>query len=165
MQGAQTRRARGHPGVARPAGLRPGVVGVSPYRTTPRTTPATNRVSDQHRQRVVAAGLLNTGFEITGPLSYLEALGVLAGVVGVHELGHFSAAALQSIYVKKFAVGFGPILFSYKDESDPNSVEFSLRAIPLGALDGCSSFCLRSLSLVSLVSLVIARCHLCLCVV
>ena len=113
-------------------------------------------MSDQHRQRVVAAGLLNTGFEITGPLSYLEALGVLAGVVGVHELGHFSAAALQSIYVKKFAVGFGPILFSYKDESDPNSVEFSLRAIPLGALDGCSSFCLRSLSLVSLVIALIA---------
>ena len=80
----------------------------------------------------MAHGLLNTGFEINGTLSYLEALGVLAGVVGVHELGHFSAAALQSIYVKKFAVGFGPILWKYKDESDPNSVEFSLRAIPLG---------------------------------
>ena len=74
------------------------------------TPGVTGKASDQHRQRVVAAGLLNTGFEITGPLSYLEALGVLAGVVGVHELGHFSAAALQSIYVKKFAVGFGPIL-------------------------------------------------------
>ncbi len=80
----------------------------------------------------MARGLLNTGFEINGPLSYLEALGVLAGVVGVHELGHFSAAALQNIYVKKFAVGFGPILWRYKDEREPNSVEFSLRAVPLG---------------------------------
>ncbi len=88
--------------------------------------------SSGNRRSHVARGLLNTGFEINGPLSYLEALGVLAGVVGVHELGHFSAAALQNIYVKKFAVGFGPILWKYKDESDPNSVEFSLRAIPLG---------------------------------
>ena len=88
----------------------------------------TNKARGTH----VARGLLNTGFEITGPLSYLEALGVLAGVVGVHELGHFSAAALQNIYVKKFAIGFGPVLWGYKDERDPNSVEFSFRAIPLG---------------------------------
>lgn len=77
-------------------------------------------------------GLLNSGFDLTGPQSYLEALGVLAAVVGVHELGHFSAAVGQNIYVKKFAIGFGPVLWKYKNEAIDNSVEFSLRAIPLG---------------------------------
>eukprot|EP00890_Picochlorum_soloecismus_P002105 jgi/Picsp_1/2896/NSC_01121-R1_protein len=73
-------------------------------------------------------GLLGSGFDVSGPGSVLEALGVLAAVVGVHELGHFSAARLQNIHVKKFAIGFGPVLWKYSGRE----VEYSLRAIPLG---------------------------------
>ena len=73
-------------------------------------------------------GLLGSGFDVSGPGSVLEALGVLAAVVGVHELGHFSAARLQNIHVKKFAIGFGPVLWKYSGKE----VEYSLRAIPLG---------------------------------
>ncbi|KAI8103020.1 hypothetical protein M9434_005808 [Picochlorum sp. BPE23] len=73
-------------------------------------------------------GLLDSGFDISGPGSVLEALGVLAAVVGIHELGHFSAAKIQNIHVKKFAIGFGPVLWKYKGRE----VEYSLRAIPLG---------------------------------
>lgn len=93
-----------------------------------------SRVCQTQQRHVCRAvgGLLNSGFDITGPQSYLEAIGVLAGVVGVHELGHFSAAVGQNIHVKKFAIGFGPVLWKYKNEADANSVEFSFRAIPLG---------------------------------
>lgn len=73
-------------------------------------------------------GLLDSGFDVSGPGSVLEALGVLAAVVGIHELGHFSAAKIQNIHVKKFAIGFGPVLWKYKGKE----VEYSLRAIPLG---------------------------------
>lgn len=73
-------------------------------------------------------GLLGSGFDVSGPGSVLEALGVLAAVVGVHELGHFSAARLQNIHVKKFAIGIGPVLWKYSGKE----VEYSLRAIPLG---------------------------------
>ena len=43
-----------------------------------------------------------------------EALLVLASIVFVHECGHFYAARLQNIYVKKFAIGFGPELIKYE---------------------------------------------------
>lgn len=77
---------------------------------------------------VAGGGLLGSGFDLKGPESVLEAVGVLAAVVGVHELGHFSAARLQNIHVKKFAIGFGPVLWKYQAKE----VEYSLRAIPLG---------------------------------
>jgi membrane-associated protease RseP (regulator of RpoE activity) len=76
------------------------------------------------------AGLTSAimGFDIRGPESVLEALGVLAAVVGVHELGHFTAARLQNIHVTKFAIGFGPPLITYQG----GEVEYTLRALPLG---------------------------------
>ena len=77
---------------------------------------------------VAGAGLLGSGFDISGPESVAQALGVLAAVVAVHETGHFLAARLQGIHVSKFAVGFGPTLFRYQGKE----VEYSLRALPLG---------------------------------
>lgn len=73
-------------------------------------------------------GLLGTGFDLEGPGSVLEALGVLALTVTVHELGHFVAARGQNIHVTKFAVGFGPIVWKYQGKE----VEYSVRALPLG---------------------------------
>ena len=74
------------------------------------------------------AGILGSGFDLKGPESVLEAIGVLAAVVGVHEAGHFLAARLQNIHVTKFAIGFGPPLLRFTR----NEVEYSLRAFPLG---------------------------------
>lgn len=61
-----------------------------------------------------AAGVLGSGFELQGPSSVLEALGVLASIIAVHEWGHFTAARLQGIHVTQFAIGFGPPLISFK---------------------------------------------------
>lgn len=77
---------------------------------------------------VAGGGLLGTGFDVAGPGSVLEALGVLAAVVGVHETGHFTAARVQGIHVNRFAIGFGPSLIEFKR----GEVEYSLRALPLG---------------------------------
>jgi hypothetical protein len=60
------------------------------------------------------AGLLGSGFDLQGPGSTLQALGVLAAIITVHECGHFLAAKLQGIHVSQFAIGFGPPLIKYK---------------------------------------------------
>ena len=65
-------------------------------------------------------------------MSTLAAIGVLAILIFVHELGHFSAARLQGIYANKFSIGFGPILLKYQGKQ----TEYSLRALPLGGFVG-----------------------------
>lgn len=72
------------------------------------------------------------GFNIEGPQSVLEALGVLAAIITVHECGHFLAAYLQNIHISQFSIGFGPALFKLQGKK----VEYSLRAIPLGGFVG-----------------------------
>ncbi len=47
-------------------------------------------------------------------LSWLIAIGVLALLIVVHELGHFAAARWQSIHVNRFSIGFGPALAKYQ---------------------------------------------------
>lgn len=61
----------------------------------------------------------------------LIAILVLAIIVLIHELGHFTVAKLSGIEVKEFAIGFGPKLLSkkYKD------TVYSIRAIPLGGFN------------------------------
>ncbi|MCT0255162.1 MULTISPECIES: RIP metalloprotease RseP [unclassified Synechocystis] len=61
-------------------------------------------------------------------LAALAAIGVLAVLIAVHELGHFAAARLQGIHVTRFALGFGPPLLKYQGPE----TEYSIRAIPLG---------------------------------
>jgi membrane-associated protease RseP (regulator of RpoE activity) len=65
-------------------------------------------------------------------MSVLVAIGVLALLVFVHELGHFAAARLQGIYANKFSLGFGPVLWKYQG----SQTEYALRAIPLGGFVG-----------------------------
>ena len=65
-------------------------------------------------------------------MSTLAAIGVLAILIFVHELGHFAAARLQGIYANKFSIGFGPILLKYQGKQ----TEYSLRALPLGGFVG-----------------------------
>ncbi|MEM7772043.1 MAG: RIP metalloprotease RseP [Cyanobacteria bacterium P01_E01_bin.6] len=65
-------------------------------------------------------------------MSVLAAISVLALLIVVHELGHFMAARLQGIHVNRFAIGFGPIVWSYQGKE----TEYSIRAIPLGGFVG-----------------------------
>ena len=60
--------------------------------------------------------------------SPIGAISVLAGIVTVHEFGHYLAARSYNISVDEFAVGFGPKLGGFKAFGN----EFNLRALPLG---------------------------------
>ncbi|MEB3234293.1 MAG: RIP metalloprotease RseP [Cyanobacteriota bacterium] len=65
-------------------------------------------------------------------MGVLSALAILAGLIVVHETGHFLAATLQGIRVSSFSIGFGPVLL----ETRVRGVQFALRAIPLGGFVG-----------------------------
>ena len=65
-------------------------------------------------------------------MGVLSALAILAGLIVVHETGHFLAAVLQGIRVSSFSIGFGPVLL----ERHVRGVQFALRAIPLGGFVG-----------------------------
>ncbi len=69
---------------------------------------------------------------ISGILFALPAIAVLALLIIVHELGHFTAARLQGIYANKFSIGFGPVLWKYQGPE----TEYALRAFPLGGFVG-----------------------------
>ena len=59
-------------------------------------------------------------------------IAALALLIVVHESGHFLAARLQGIYVNRFSIGFGPILWKYQGKE----TEYALRAFPLGGFVG-----------------------------
>ncbi|XP_039131122.1 probable membrane metalloprotease ARASP2, chloroplastic [Dioscorea cayenensis subsp. rotundata] len=105
----------------------------SPYLLRPLLFP-TRRRRHRHRHRILllrprASHLLSA---LDSAPSVLEASAVLAAIIVVHELGHFLAASLQGIHVSKFAIGFGPVLARFVS----GSVEYSLRAFPLGGFVG-----------------------------
>jgi len=56
-------------------------------------------------------------------------LAVLA-VVGVHEYGHFIVARWCGVGVRKFAIGFGPALWSRR--SPKTGIEYTINCLPLG---------------------------------
>lgn len=58
---------------------------------------------------------------ITSPLASLS---VLAFVILIHELGHFSAARSFNINVDEFSVGVGPKLFGFKRNVDTGKISF-----------------------------------------
>jgi membrane-associated protease RseP (regulator of RpoE activity) len=61
-------------------------------------------------------------------MGVLTALLILAGLIVVHEAGHFLAATWQGIRVSGFSIGFGPVLLQRRRRG----VLFALRALPLG---------------------------------
>jgi membrane-associated protease RseP (regulator of RpoE activity) len=65
-------------------------------------------------------------------MSVLAAIAVLAVLILVHELGHFTAARSQGILVNRFSLGFGPILWKYQG----SQTEYAIRAFPLGGFVG-----------------------------
>lgn len=101
----------------------------------------------------ISSALPSIPTSITSPLG---SVAVLALVILIHELGHFSAARSFNINVEEFSVGVGPKLFGFtrnvvtgkidfRDKSkssedmeeedaaeNSDEIEFNLRAIPLG---------------------------------
>ncbi|MDD5262256.1 MAG: RIP metalloprotease RseP [Methylacidiphilales bacterium] len=71
-------------------------------------------------------------------MNTLEILGIIGSVIGAfvvfsvtvaaHEWGHFLAARMTGLYIQRFAIGFGPKVFSFKR----NGVEYCINWIPLG---------------------------------
>src|SRR5215831_10138609 len=58
-------------------------------------------------------------------LSFAVALGVL---VFVHELGHFMVAKKIGVFVERFSIGFGPVVFARRR----GETEYAVSAVPMG---------------------------------
>ena len=58
----------------------------------------------------------------------LASVAVLAFIVLIHELGHYSASKFFGVAVEEFSVGFGPKLLGFRMWGN----DFNLRALPLG---------------------------------
>lgn len=61
-------------------------------------------------------------------LYFLIALFVLAIMIFIHELGHYTAGRLLGFKILDFSIGFGPALFKFKKKD----ITYALRAVPLG---------------------------------
>jgi len=59
----------------------------------------------------------------------IEIILVFAGLMFIHELGHFIFAKKAGILVREFSLGLGPKLFSIKK----GETQYSLRILPFGA--------------------------------
>lgn len=59
-------------------------------------------------------------------IAFLIAISVL---VAVHEYGHFWVARRCGVFVERFSIGFGPVIWRCKDKL---GTEYALSAIPLG---------------------------------
>ena len=64
-------------------------------------------------------------------ISIIKIIIVFGIIVGMHEGAHFLMAKKNNIYVKEFAIGFGPKVFS----KEKNGTLYTLRAIPLGGFN------------------------------
>lgn len=61
-------------------------------------------------------------------VTFLLFVGTILVLVGTHEAAHFLAGKLLGVYVKEFAIGFGPKLFSFTRRG----TRYSIRVIPFG---------------------------------
>ncbi len=61
-------------------------------------------------------------------LSWLWVAIGLGLVIFFHELGHFAVAKWCGVFVERFSIGFGPILWSFKK----GDTEYALSAVPFG---------------------------------
>ncbi len=64
-------------------------------------------------------------------MSVLAAIGVLAVLIFVHELGHFWQPDFRA-FTQQFSIGFGSVLLRYQGKE----TEYAIRALPLGGFVG-----------------------------
>lgn len=81
--------------------------------------------TSRHRTRLTPLQASPLTALLSSPLASLV---ILAGIVLVHESGHYLAARSFGIEVEEFSIGVGPKLFGFTAFGD----EFNLRALPLG---------------------------------
>jgi len=61
-------------------------------------------------------------------ITFLIFVGTILVLVGLHEAGHFFTAKAFGVYVKEFAIGFGPKLLAVRGKE----TRYTIRAIPFG---------------------------------
>ncbi len=61
-------------------------------------------------------------------MTFLVFAGSILVLVGIHEAGHFFMARAFGVFIKEFAIGFGPKLFAVRGKE----TVYSLRLIPFG---------------------------------
>lgn len=59
---------------------------------------------------------------------FLIAVLVIAALIAIHELGHYTAGRLLGFKILDYSIGFGPAIFKIKKKD----ITYALRAIPLG---------------------------------
>ena len=73
-----------------------------------------------------------TALQAASPLTVLSSpagsLAILAGIILVHESGHYLAARALGMEVEEFAIGFGPKVVGFNALGN----DFTIRALPLG---------------------------------
>jgi len=79
---------------------------------------------------VIATIIILVFFEGTTLWNIVVLLLMLSVLIFVHELGHFMMAKLFKVHVYEFAIGMGPMVFSFRRKNDPTL--YSLRALPIG---------------------------------
>jgi membrane-associated protease RseP (regulator of RpoE activity) len=89
---------------------------------------ATSSWNDRLRPQRLIDTPHNGGPLLPPSMGVLSALAILAGLIVVHEAGHFLAARWLGIRVSGFSIGFGPALLSRRRQG----VLYALRLIPLG---------------------------------
>lgn len=62
-------------------------------------------------------------------MNWVVAIAVLAGLIVVHELGHYLVARYTKAAISDFSVGFGPMLWS---RCDSRGTRWGIAALPLG---------------------------------
>src|SRR3989344_4408729 len=62
-------------------------------------------------------------------LAILGSLAAIVSVILIHETGHFIVARLCGVYVERFSIGFGKVLWRKKDK---RGTEYCLSLLPLG---------------------------------
>jgi len=61
-------------------------------------------------------------------MGFIVSILILSFLIFFHELGHFLAARFFGVYVERFSIGFGRVIFS----KVVNGTEYAISAIPLG---------------------------------
>lgn len=61
-------------------------------------------------------------------INVIIALLVFSAIIFFHELGHFLLAKKNGVYVNEFAIGMGPLIYSFQKKE----TKYSIRAIPMG---------------------------------
>ena len=79
---------------------------------------------------IIAAVIILVFFPGTTIWNIIVLLLMLSILIFVHELGHFIFAKLFGVHVYEFAIGMGPMVYSFRRKNDPTL--YSIRALPIG---------------------------------